>query len=78
MPKNITGVYPNPSKGNVVVKIKNGSNAILRILNLSGQCVLMQNIDKEAVINTSSLTKGVYTFQFEGIDFNETQKVVIQ
>jgi len=72
------GIYPNPAKDQVVVRLKNGSSAELRVLNLSGQLVLVQNIEKEATVITSGLAKGIYTFRFEGDDFTETHKVVIQ
>lgn len=77
-PSQVTGIYPNPSKGYVMIKLNEGSVATLEVMNLAGQLLLTELIEGEISINTSSLSKGVYTFHINGQDFTETHKVVIQ
>jgi len=72
------GIYPNPAKDQLMIRMKNDGKAQLEVMNLSGQIILSETIDGEALINTSLIAKGIYTFQIKGIDFTETHKVVIQ
>lgn len=73
-----TGIYPNPAKDQLVIRMKNDGKAHLEVMNLSGQTILSQTMEGETMINTSLMEKGIYTFQIKGIDFTETHKVVIQ
>jgi hypothetical protein len=77
-PSQITGIFPNPAAGQVIVKLKDGGNGNLKVLNPAGQTVLYQMINGETSINTSSLSKGIYTFRISTPEFLENHKVIIQ
>lgn len=74
----VTAIFPNPAKGNVMISLTDGLAAGLDVMNLSGQLILNAQLKGQTMINTSSLPKGVYTFHIRGLDFTETYKVVIQ
>ncbi|MBE0637489.1 MAG: M28 family peptidase [Bacteroidales bacterium] len=71
------GIFPNPSKGHVMIRLMEGSNAILEVMSLTGQLILIEPLEGEAFINTASLPKGVYTFHIHGEGFSEIHKVII-
>lgn len=52
-------MYPNPTKDRIQIQINAGSY-VLKIYNPLGQEVLSQNIEGDAVVQTSSLTSGMY------------------
>lgn len=77
-PKYVSGIYPNPSKDFIMIKMNKDIIANLEVMNLAGQLILSKQMEGDVSISTSSLPKGVYTFHIKGQDFTETYKVVIQ
>jgi len=57
---NNISIYPNPTKDNLTIETNTNTAQKLEILNLIGQTVYTNSINKKAVINTSAFAKGVY------------------
>ena len=71
-------VFPNPAKDIVSIHVNNDKNIVLQVYDVSGKNVLSQTISGKKEIDVSYFRKGVYIFNFEGENFNETHKVLIQ
>jgi hypothetical protein len=71
-------IYPNPASGQIHVSLKNDQHAVLHVFNINGQKVIEIPIIESAIINTSDLPKGVYTFRVTGKSFTETEKVILK
>ncbi len=74
-------IYPTVSKGNITIASKNNlGTAKMEIYSLNGQKVFNKSID----LNTSSqkislqLSSGMYLVKFNGNNFTETKRIVIQ
>ncbi len=57
---NNISIYPNPTKDNLTIETNSNTEQRLEILNLIGQTVYTNIINKKATINTSAFAKGVY------------------
>jgi hypothetical protein len=77
-PAQMVSIFPNPATGHVVINLINAENARVDVTNLAGQLVLSNRIVNNATLNTSSLSKGVYTFRIKTDEFTEVHKVVIR
>ncbi|MEI6820454.1 MAG: T9SS type A sorting domain-containing protein [Bacteroidota bacterium] len=58
--KGVVRVYPNPTKDNLTIETNSNTEQRLEIVNLIGQTVYTNNINKKATINTSAFAKGIY------------------
>jgi hypothetical protein len=71
-------VFPNPTKGQLNILVK--ENANVQLLNLSGKEVLLEtsasaNVKHE--MNVETLSSGVYILKVSNVHFNSTERVVI-
>lgn len=58
---NITGIYPNPTTGQFVIKSHDLSNAEIYVYTLTGKEIYHNIIDSNAfIVNLKNVTKGVY------------------
>lgn len=72
-------VYPNPAKENVSIETFKGNNNVITILDLSGKTIETINTSKTiTVLNTSSLTSGIYFIQITNEFGSITKKLVIE
>lgn len=70
-------VYPNPSNG--IFNISTIESVNVNIVDVSGKTVYKANaLDNNAVINLSSLQKGIYLMQVSGESINKTEKLIIK
>jgi hypothetical protein len=55
-------IYPNPATNTLFVNTKNGSQLVVRILNMNGSIVRQQNMDfgNSHLLNVSEITPGFY------------------
>jgi len=53
-------IFPNPTKDNLTIETNSSKEQRLEIINLIGQTVYTNNINKKATINTSPFANGVY------------------
>jgi len=57
---NNISIYPNPTKDNLTIEINSTKEQRLEIINLIGQTIYTNIINKKATINTSAFANGVY------------------
>jgi hypothetical protein len=78
---NYFNVYPNPARDKVNFNFANISYKEIKILNLLGDIVFVENIENKSSIqiNTSGFAKGIYLFQLNNNKLNsKTGKLVIE
>lgn len=71
-------IFPNPAQNQVHVELANNVVANLRVMNMNGQVIVDREINGSAVLNTSGLSNGIYTFRITGESFTDTQKVIVK
>ena len=57
---NNISIYPNPAKDNITIETNSNTEQRLEIVNLIGQTVYTNIINRKAAINTSAFANGVY------------------
>ena len=57
---NNISIYPNPAKDNITIETNSNTEQRLEIVNLIGQTVYTNIINRKAVINTSAFANGMY------------------
>lgn len=75
---NISNIYPNPSKGNITIELKDKIKNI-QMFNLLGTCVYNNTTVKENILKIDELEKGVYLIKI--ISENESleiQKLIVE
>jgi hypothetical protein len=79
--KNIVAIYPNPSNGQMNIKISTFTGlANLQIVDLNGRTVYSKDkIDftTEKTFNLNHLQSGVYVVKINGETVNHTQKIIL-
>ena len=72
-------IYPNPSKGNFTVDLKNNKQGVLTLYNLQGQKIYEVNIQTTQInINLTTVLNGIYFYQFLNSDSQiYTGKIII-
>lgn len=71
---NIINIYPNPVKNEFIIDFLNGST--FEILNLTGQVVYYGNLKKNAVVQTTNLSSGIYIIRFKTGNTFEYKKII--
>lgn len=72
-------VYPNPGTGIYRIASENGDLAEIKVLDLQGKIVLDRTVnDKEASIDISAFSKGIYLFMIRGRDGRSNMIKVIK
>jgi trimeric autotransporter adhesin len=70
-------VFPNPSRGEVTIKMDRGAYSSFTITNTYGQVVMRQDISNtETDLNVRSFPAGMYYIEFHGSHGNRVQKFV--
>ncbi|MFP4471016.1 MAG: M6 family metalloprotease domain-containing protein [Bacteroidales bacterium] len=74
-------IFPNPSSGIFSVKtIKPLEHASVRVMNISGQTILQQEVKNNGnafTLNLNGYPKGIYMISIKGREFSETHKLII-
>lgn len=74
-------MYPNPTSGNVTVEWNNNANAIVSLMNISGQMIMEERVLNVQTVqfNTTSYPKGIYLIklQIQG-EKPRIEKLIIQ
>jgi hypothetical protein len=72
-------IYPNPNKGDFVIRLNNSAKANLTITSLTGQLILNQEVKEgENKIQSQKLVSGVYLYQIIGEGVYSKGKVQIE
>lgn len=76
-------VYPNPNRGNFVLKFEEalGSDAVLELYDLSGRVVHLENLPAQQTeyhVSTHSLSDGVYLLRVDNEQMTLTRKMVVR
>jgi hypothetical protein len=71
---NLINIYPNPVKNELKIDFVGGST--FDILNLMGQVVLSGNLIQNSIVQTSTLTNGVYLIKFKTGNSYEYVKMI--
>lgn len=78
---NVMNVFPNPSKGDITVRINNFvGNVNVKVVDSNGRLVykaFKQEFDNEKTINLSQLNSGIYILEITGEGLNYTEKIII-
>jgi hypothetical protein len=69
-------IYPNPARESVTIQI-DVDNAIVEVINLSGQAVFKTTIARECTIGTALWPSGVYMFKITGANSVHIQRIVV-
>ena len=73
-------VYPNPTKGDLIVQINKKNFESLRIINLLGEVLIDETIDfqeNKIVLNLSSFADGVYYIQLSSSEEKYLKKLIL-
>lgn len=71
-------ISPNPGNGLIKINPTPGIPFLLSISDLNGRILLSRNMDGNAVIDASKLSRGVYLVRAENQKFIRTEKLIIK
>ncbi len=72
-------VYPNPFNDKITIKLQGKNIANVRVYNSIGELILMKGVhDNNYILNTSTLSKGIYVLAITTDDELITQKMIKQ
>lgn len=72
-------IYPNPTKGDLVIELDEALDAELTINNVLGQVVYTEQVNSSVIsLDLSSYEKGVYTIELKNENTTITEKVVVE
>ncbi|MDI5948764.1 T9SS-dependent M36 family metallopeptidase [Flavobacterium yafengii] len=78
---NVMRVFPNPSRGEITVRINNYIGDVdIKIIDSNGRVVykaIKQEFNNEKNINLSQLTQGIYILEIEGEALSYKEKIII-
>ena len=77
----ITNIYPNPTNGKVIIESSKELKSISIINNIGKQVYKLANVNfkrKQATIDLSSLTKGIYLIKLESNNYLSYQRIILQ
>jgi len=75
---NQTDIYPNPAEDFVVVEINQNEDVTIELYNIAGKKELHQDLNKNNIVKTSQLKKGIYTYLIKIDGKQSTGKLIIQ
>lgn len=79
--ENIMKVFPNPSSGQVAVRINNYSgNVDIKVIDITGRIVYAaknEQFNNEKTFNLSQLNSGIYILEIVGEELKYTEKIII-
>lgn len=77
---NALQIYPNPAVDHITISIPSSSKGKLSVYDISGKLILQRTIvdQNEVQINTSGLSKGIYTVTFENESIKNASKLIIR
>ena len=76
---NVTGIYPNPTTGDFVIKSHDLNDAKVFIYSMSGQEIYHRTIDSDNyTINLNNVKKGVYFVKVTSDNKSYTSKLIIK
>lgn len=73
-------IYPNPTKGHIIVDLNNKEFQSVRIINLLGEVLLEQKVTsnkRKIELNITSFAEGVYYIQLNSATKNYLQKLIL-
>ena len=73
---NNLSIYPNPTKDNLTIETNSITEQRIEILNLIGQTVYTNIINRKATVNTSAFAKGVYILKLSSYKETIVRKFV--
>ncbi len=79
-PTNSFSIYPNPTKGNLIVKLNNQEFQSLRIINLLGEVLvdrIISSHENRIELELSQFAEGVYYLQLNSSDENYLNKLIL-
>lgn len=81
--KSLIAIYPNPSKDEFFIYLKDFmiGNLYLQIYDMSGKLILSENRssqDSRIPVSTKDFENGVYIVKLEGIGVNMTSKIIVR
>ena len=72
-------IYPNPSNDQLTVKLSDGNNATIEIVDLKGNSIKKTNTNTmQTDISTTSISNGVYLLKITTNGNTFTKKIVVQ
>lgn len=73
-------IYPNPASAQVNISLPSNSSGKLSIYDISGKLILQKTVldQNELNVNTSNLSKGIYTVSFENETIKNGSKLIIR
>ena len=77
--KELTNIYPNPTKGLFTIKLNNYKNVSLTITDAIGKEIVNRLITSNMTqVNLKGYKKGIYFVKLEGTNINTTQKIILE
>lgn len=70
-------IYPNPAHNEIYIS-GIGAKATVSLMDASGRIILSNIIIEKGMINTSTLSAGVYLINISNANFNITRKIIIE
>jgi len=70
-------IFPNPTKGQLVIETSDTDDKSIQIFDLNGQHVFRQMISDNSNIDLSNLNEGVYNLTIKTVDKITNKKLVI-
>ncbi|MDD2688132.1 MAG: T9SS type A sorting domain-containing protein, partial [Bacteroidales bacterium] len=75
----VSNIYPNPSKDQLFVELKNEGKASIQLFNILGQEVKnISTLDNKTQVNVSDLKAGIYIVRVKQNNKVFTSKITIQ
>ena len=79
---NVMSIFPNPSNGNITVRINNYSGTVdMKVVDILGRevySITKEDFNNEKMFNLNQLTPGIYIMDIKGEGLNYTEKIIIK
>ncbi len=70
-------VYPNPTKGDLVIELTNKTNSTIQVLDVTGRMIVEKNTSNERTeLNISGLSNGIYYVRILSNNTVEVRKII--
>ena len=76
--KELQLIYPNPATDKIYILNLKEENTPIKIYDINGRLVLENKISNKEYLTISTLSKGIYQVKFEGNNFSETRKLIVE